>query len=212
MKRSEKKQLRLRRYLSLALCIVLLVCSGVLAGCSATEMSEFADAVSKVAGELETADESATEKETKTSTEIQTQSSESEETEKKTEEQTEPTTSESVTESDTESVTVENTEKETEKETETTGIEILYQFRKHSYLQQHFEKHGGEFTYASEEEYLAGANRVIQDPNALHKIESEDGDDVYYLEESNEFVILSKDGYIRTYFKPSDGIRYYNRQ
>ena len=208
MKRSEKKQLRLRRYLSLALCIVLLVCSGVLAGCSATEMSEFADAVSKVAGELETADESATEKETKTSTEIQTQSSESEETEKKTEEQTEPTTSESVTESDTESVTVENTEKETE----TTGIEILYQFRKHSYLQQHFEKHGGEFTYASEEEYLAGANRVIQDPNALHKIESEDGDDVYYLEESNEFVILSKDGYIRTYFKPSDGIRYYNRQ
>lgn len=89
---------------------------------------------------------------------------------------------------------------------------ILYEFRNDEYLQQHFEKHGAEFPYATAEEYLAGANRVVQSPDALHKTEAEDGDDVYYLEAGNEFVIVSKDGYLRTYFKPSAGIDYYNRQ
>ena len=93
-----------------------------------------------------------------------------------------------------------------------TGVEILYYFRRDEYLQQHFEKHGDEFDYETAEQYLEGANRVVQDPAALHKLEAEDGDDVYYLEETNEFVIVSKDGYIRTYFKPSRGIDYYNRQ
>lgn len=91
-------------------------------------------------------------------------------------------------------------------------IEILYEFRRDSYLEQHFEKHGAEFDYATKEEYLAGANRVIQSPDALHKTEAEDGDDIYYLEETNEFVVVSTDGYIRTYFRPSAGIDYYNRQ
>lgn len=36
--------------------------------------------------------------------------------------------------------------------------------------------------------------------------------DVYYVESTNEFVIVSTDGYIRTYFKPDAGISYYNRQ
>ena len=38
----------------------------------------------------------------------------------------------------------------------------------------------------------------------------EDGDDVYYIEETNEFVIVSTDGYIRTYFYPRDGIEYFD--
>lgn len=87
-----------------------------------------------------------------------------------------------------------------------------YQFRSDKYLSQHFKKHGSEFGYTTEEEYLAGANKVISSKDALHKTEAEDGDDVYYLEASNEFVIVSVDGYIRTYFKPSGGIDYYNRQ
>lgn len=87
-----------------------------------------------------------------------------------------------------------------------------YNFRNDKYLLQHFEKHGSEFGYETKEEYLAGANRVISSKDALHKTEAEDGDDVYYLENSNEFVIVSVDGYIRTYFKPSGGIDYYNRQ
>ena len=46
----------------------------------------------------------------------------------------------------------------------------------------------------------------------VRKTEAEDGDDVYYIESTNEFVVVSADGYIRTYFKPDSGIRYYNRQ
>lgn len=87
-----------------------------------------------------------------------------------------------------------------------------YSFRQAEYLQEHFEKHGAEFSYASADEYLAGANRVVASPEALHKLEAEDGDDVYYLESTNEFVIVSTDGYIRTYFKPDDGKAYYDRQ
>ena len=56
------------------------------------------------------------------------------------------------------------------------------------------------------------SEEVVADKNALHKKEKEDGDDVYYLENTNEFVIVSTDGYIRTYFEPEDGIRYYERQ
>lgn len=89
---------------------------------------------------------------------------------------------------------------------------VKYEFRKDEYLTEHFEKHGDEFDYANEDEYLAGANKVINSKEALHKTEAEDGDFIYYLEESNEFVVVSKDGYIRTYFKPSAGIDYYNRQ
>lgn len=89
---------------------------------------------------------------------------------------------------------------------------VTYTFRNDKLLNDHFEKHNEDFGYATVEEYVEGANRVINDENSLHKLEAEDGDDVYYLEETNEFVIVSTDGYIRTYFKPSKGIDYYNRQ
>lgn len=87
-----------------------------------------------------------------------------------------------------------------------------YEFRSEDLLDQHFDKHGDEFDYDSVDEYVQGANRVINDPNSLFKIEEEDGDYIYYLESTNEFVVVSTDGYIRTYFKPTDGIDYFNRQ
>ena len=96
--------------------------------------------------------------------------------------------------------------------TEVQSYQVSYQFRNEEYLQEHFQKHGAEFAYESAQEYEEGANKVIAAPDVLHKIEAEDGDDVYYLESTNEFVIVSTDGYIRTYFKPEDGIEYYNRQ
>lgn len=87
-----------------------------------------------------------------------------------------------------------------------------YTFRNDEYLTDHFNKHGVEFSYATKEEYQQGANNVINSSKALHKKEAEDNDDIYYIEDTNEFVVLSTDGYIRTYFKPSGGIDYYNRQ
>lgn len=84
-------------------------------------------------------------------------------------------------------------------------------FRKHSYLTQHFEKHGSEVDCDSEEEYLEKANAVIDNPNALTKTEAEDGDLIYYIEATNEIVFVSTDGYIRTYFKCKNKA-YFDRQ
>lgn len=85
------------------------------------------------------------------------------------------------------------------------------QFRYDSYLSEHFAKHGSASGHSSEAAYLAGANAVIQSSSVLRRTQS-DGDTAYYLEASNEFVVVSTDNYIRTYFKPNDGIDYFNRQ
>lgn len=97
-----------------------------------------------------------------------------------------------------------------------SDIYVEYHFRTKKQLDQHFEKHGGEFegdfNYETAEDYEAGASDVINSSAALYKTEAEDGDGVYYIEGTNEFVILSTDGYIRTYFRPTAGIDYFNRQ
>jgi len=89
---------------------------------------------------------------------------------------------------------------------------VSLEFRNETLWEDHFEKHGSEFGYKSKEEYLKGANEVINSSTSKHKTEAEDGDEIYYDEEKNEIVFVSTDGYIRTYFKPNDGINYYNRQ
>ncbi|CAM2078681.1 MULTISPECIES: zinc-ribbon domain containing protein [Clostridia] len=89
---------------------------------------------------------------------------------------------------------------------------VSLEFRNETLWEDHFEKHGSEFGYKSKEEYLKGANEVINSSTSKHKTEAEDGDEIYYDEEKNEIVFVSTDGYIRTYFKPKDGINYYNRQ
>lgn len=87
-----------------------------------------------------------------------------------------------------------------------------YRFRNSNLLNQHYEKHGKEMGFASAQEYELAAAAVPNNPEALHKTEKEDGDDVYYVESTNEFVVISTDGYIRTYFNPDRGIDYYNKQ
>ncbi len=93
---------------------------------------------------------------------------------------------------------------------------VEYHFRNKKLLTQHFEKHGAEFDdifrYPTAQDYEEGASDVINNPDALYKTESEDGDGVYYIESTNEFVVLSKDGYIRTYFRPSGGKKYFDKQ
>ena len=85
-------------------------------------------------------------------------------------------------------------------------------FRNKRRLDEHYEKHGKDMGFKDAEEYQEAASNVVNNPNALHKIEKEDGDDVYYVEDTNEFVVVSTDGYIRTYFNPDGGIDYYKRQ
>lgn len=126
--------------------------------------------------------------------------------------ETEPETStEAFTEKATESITEIFSEEATEYFTDDNSY-VEYHFRNEKLLDQHFEKHGGEFDYPTAQDYEKGASDVINNPDALFKTEAEDGDGVYYIEQSNEFVILSTDGYIRTYFRPSGRIDYFNRQ
>lgn len=89
---------------------------------------------------------------------------------------------------------------------------ITVRFRNTRLRQEHYEKHGIEMGFTSPEAYEQAAAAVVQNKDALHKLEEEDGDDIYYLESTNEFVIVSTDGYIRTYFYPSNGKDYFDRQ
>ena len=82
-------------------------------------------------------------------------------------------------------------------------------FRGADRLSSHFGKHGTEAGRSTESEYVAAANAVVANDAALHK-EKADGDDVYYLEETGELVVVSTKGYIRTYF--ISDLDYFGRQ
>lgn len=99
-----------------------------------------------------------------------------------------------------------------EDNSQATAITQEYVFRNKKLLNQHYEKHGIEMGFSNAKEYEKAASAVINNPNALHKIEKEDGDDVFYVEATNEFAVLSTDGYIRTYFKPDSGKKYFDKQ
>ncbi len=89
-----------------------------------------------------------------------------------------------------------------------------YYFRSEKLFDSHYEKLGAEFGDITQDEYLDLANELInaEGKNILHKTEKEDGDFLYYDTETNEFLVLSTDGYIRTFFKPSAGLDYWERQ
>ena len=76
-------------------------------------------------------------------------------------------------------------------------------------LSSHVGKHGAEVGCSTEPEYVAAANAVVANDAALHKEEA-DGDDIYYLEETGELVVVSTKGYIRTYF--ISDLDYFGRQ
>lgn len=111
------------------------------------------------------------------------------------------------------------TDAEITAEPETEGITeayVEYHFRNAKYLNEHFDKHGAEFDglydYQTAEEYEHGASDVINNPDALYKTEADDGDGIFYLEETNEIVFLAGDDVIRSYFRPSAGKKYFDKQ
>ena len=124
---------------------------------------------------------------------------------------------EGATESATEVATEAATEVSTKVTTEASAPKptpsslISYIFRNQDLYDQHYNKHGHEFGDITKEEYLKLANELFTSGKALTKTES-DGDLLFYDVESNTFGVLSQDGYIRTCFKPDDGIEYWNRQ
>ncbi|MCR5300853.1 MAG: hypothetical protein K6E49_00270 [Lachnospiraceae bacterium] len=115
-------------------------------------------------------------------------------------------------ESEPEAEPASDSESSPEPEEEAADNSITLRFRNDKLLMQHYEKHGRDMGFETAKEYEAAAAAAVSNPAALHKTEAEDGDDVYYVEDTNEFVVVSTDGYIRTYFLPDSGIKYYNRQ
>ena len=64
-------------------------------------------------------------------------------------------------------------------QTEQSG-QSIFTFRSKSLREEHYQKHRIEMGFASTEEYEKTASAVLSDSRALHKLEKEDGDDVYY--------------------------------
>ena len=64
------------------------------------------------------------------------------------------------------------------------------------------------FSYA--EKYEHGASSVINDSDAIMKIERESADRIYYVEATNELVVLSYDGFIKGYYCPKEGKEYFD--
>lgn len=157
--------------------------------------------------------ESTTQNESTEQSESTTQSESSVQTENTS--QSESTTQDESTEQSESTLQSESTPPESSSESEpaeSVPEAPQLRFRNQKLLKQHYEKHGIEMGFSSAEEYEKAAAAVVSHPDALHKTEAEDGDDVYYIESTNEFVVVSTDGYLRTYFNPDRGIDYFNRQ
>lgn len=86
-------------------------------------------------------------------------------------------------------------------------------FKSKKLLDSHYDKHKGEFGNISKDEYLKKANDLINSTgdDVLTKVRK-NGDTLYYNKATNEFAVKTKDGFLRTFFKPSDGFEYFNRQ
>jgi pyocin large subunit-like protein len=75
----------------------------------------------------------------------------------------------------------------------------------------HFEKHGAEFGYKNSVEYLQGARSLIG-RHGVQTYTRTNGDRLFYDAATNEFAATTKDGVIRTYFRPDNGSAYWQGQ
>ncbi len=74
---------------------------------------------------------------------------------------------------------------------------------------EHYAKHRKETESETMEDYLYKANMLIVNKGSLSK-SSKDNDTLYYNKRTNEFAVVAKAGYIRTYFMANE--KYYNKQ
>ena len=88
----------------------------------------------------------------------------------------------------------------------------IYRFKTEELLKANFEEYGKNMGFSSAAEYEQAASDVINNPDALHKTDTNDGFEVYYIVNTNEFVEVTTDGYIREYFKPDAGKLYFDSQ
>src|ERR1700761_8390568 len=80
--------------------------------------------------------------------------------------------------------------------------------------EEHWEKHGREFPELhSEQDYVSAANAFVHHPppGALTKLDAR-GDMLFYQPSTDTFAVMDMRGEPRTFFKPDNGMAYWNRQ
>lgn len=87
-------------------------------------------------------------------------------------------------------------------------------FKSQELFNNHFIKHADDFGNLTKKEYLKGAQDLINSSPGgnILTITRANGDELFYNKATNEFAVKASNGTIRTYFKPTDGIGYFNRQ
>ena len=81
-------------------------------------------------------------------------------------------------------------------------------------LDEHFDKHGGEFGRITKQDYLHQAQLLRDTAVGGPVLETVRGDGVStrFDKQTGAFIAFNPNGTIRTFFKPNDGERYYRRQ
>lgn len=80
--------------------------------------------------------------------------------------------------------------------------------------EEHWKKHGGEFPEdRSEADYVREANAFVHrpPPGTLVKHDAR-GDTLFYQPSTGGFAVMDARGEPRTFFKPDNGMAYWNRQ
>nr|DAG49670.1 MAG TPA: minor capsid protein [Caudoviricetes sp.] len=101
-----------------------------------------------------------------------------------------------------------------EKKTLTSGADsgiIKIEFETPESMQKHYAKHGEEYGDISIESYVSLANELVNVPASddVEKIVRSDGSTAIYRFSTNDFLVVTKDGSIRTFFKPKNGKEYW---
>ncbi|WP_156146561.1 hypothetical protein [Desulfosporosinus sp. I2] len=81
-------------------------------------------------------------------------------------------------------------------------------------LTKHFGDHADDFGFAMEDEYLQGARNFFEKSptKTMQGFTSEGGTYFQYDTATNEFGIINQYGGISTYYKPVEGLKYWNQQ
>lgn len=82
-------------------------------------------------------------------------------------------------------------------------------------LAKHYSDHGKDIGLDNQESYRQHAIRfanTIDKKNNISFVDSSTNSTYKYNKSTNEFVIITKDGYVVTYFKHKEGYSYYNNQ
>jgi hypothetical protein len=95
------------------------------------------------------------------------------------------------------------------KSAETAAAAAESNFASEERLLEHFNDHAAEFGYKTPEAYREGARSLTKGGPGIDTFVRPNGDTLFYNRSTNEFGVLTRDGVIRTYFRPVEGLEYW---